>query len=331
MQTLSEVLGVGFRISVEQVGGLIDQQRGQINRYRATWLDLGTQLGLTSDDLGNIARAEIDAGRTSDQMGNDLKLMGLSEAHPGKELDDFVHVITDMGGTVSRVAPHMVVTFKDAMSQLAGITRTTLKDAKNAAQQGGLMAAERTQAQIMAKLSVYGRTAFNATDIALEASKAVPRTMFMPVNKIINAAREKTGDPKIVALGQALMTLSNEYARAIGGGHGTVHDKEAAERRLSAAQTQEQLEAVINVMRKEVVSEERAMPAARQQIRDIYNPGVGGPRGNSIEGEHGAPPPPGPVTGASGLPEGRTGTKGGRPVVVKGGRLIYSDTGEPAQ
>ncbi len=202
---------------------------------------------------------------------------------------------------------------------------------QNAAQQGGLMAAERTQAQIMAKLSVYGRTAFNATDIALEASKAVPRTMFMPVNKIINAAREKTGDPKIVALGQALMTLSNEYARAIGGGHGTVHDKEAAERRLSAAQTQEQLEAVINVMRKEVVSEERAMPAARQQIRDIYNPGVGGPRGNSIEGEHGAPPPPGPVTGASGLPEGRTGTKGGRPVVVKGGRLIYSDTGEPAQ
>lgn len=175
---------------------------------------------------------------------------------------------------------------------------------ENAAQQSGLVTAERTQAAIMAKLSVYGRTAFNATDIALAASKEVPRTQFMPVNKIINAGREKTGDPKVVALGQALMTLSNEYARAIGGGHGTVHDKEAAERRLSAAQTQEQLEAVINIMRREVIAEERAMPAARQQIRDIYNPGAGGSRGSSIAGEHGEKPPAGPVTGASGVPSG---------------------------
>lgn len=172
---------------------------------------------------------------------------------------------------------------------------------QNAAQFEGLKAAERTQAGIMAKLSVYGRTAFNATDIALELSKAVPRTSFQPVNKIINAARTKTGDPAIVALGQSLMTLTNEYARAIGGGHGTVHDKEAAEKRLSEAQSHEQLEAVINVMRKEILAEERAMPAARQHIRDIYNPNPNGARGKSIAGEHGAPPPPGPVSGASGF------------------------------
>lgn len=173
---------------------------------------------------------------------------------------------------------------------------------ENAAQQAGLVTAERTQAAIMSKLSVYGRTAFNATDIALEASKAVPRTQWQPVNKAFLAFKEKTGDPAVVALGQALTTLSNEYARAIGGGHGTVHDKDVAERRLSATQTPEQLEAVIKIMRKEVIAEERAMPAARQQIRDIYNPGAAGPRGSSIAGEHGVTPPPGPVTGASGAP-----------------------------
>jgi len=171
----------------------------------------------------------------------------------------------------------------------------------NAAQFEGLKTAERTQAAIMAKLSVYGRTAFNATDIAENLSKEVPRTQWQPVNRVLLAARTNTGDPKVVALGQALMTLTNEYARAIGGGHGTVHDKEAAEKRLSAAQSPEQLSAVINVMRQEILAEERAMPAARQHIRDIYNPDPNKPRGRSIAGEHGAEPPAGPVAGASGF------------------------------
>jgi hypothetical protein len=170
----------------------------------------------------------------------------------------------------------------------------------NAAQFEGLKTAERTQAAIMAKLSVYGRTAFKATAIAERLSDAVDRTQWQPVNRILNAAREKTGDPKIVALGQALMTLTNEYARAIGGGHGTVHDKEAAEKRLSAVQTKEQLRAVIAVMRQEILAEESAMPEARQHIRDIYNPKPGGAQ-HSIAGEHGMPPPNGPVPGASGF------------------------------
>lgn len=168
----------------------------------------------------------------------------------------------------------------------------------NAAQHEGLKVAERTQAGIMAKLSIYGRTAFNATQIALDLSKEVKRTDFQPINKVLNAARTKTGDPKIVALGQALMTLTNEYARAIGGGHGTVHDKEAAEKRLSEAQSHEQLNAVIEVMRKEILAEEAAMPEAREHMRQIYNPKPGS-AGKSIAGDNGHPAPRGPVTGAS--------------------------------
>lgn len=171
---------------------------------------------------------------------------------------------------------------------------------QNAAQFEGLKAAERTQAAIMAKLSVYGRTAFKATAIAEKLSDEVDRTQWQPVNKILLAAKEKTGDPKVVALGQALMTLTNEYARAIGGGHGTVHDKEEAEKRLSRAQSKEQLRAVIAVMKQEILAEESAMPEARQHIRDIYNPKPG--QGvHSISGEHGMPAPNGPVTGASGF------------------------------
>lgn len=161
----------------------------------------------------------------------------------------------------------------------------------NAAQQAGFVAAERTQAQIMAKLSVYGRTAYNAMDMAERMSDDVPRSQFVPVNRAINAWKTNTGDPKIVALGQAIETLTNEYARAIGGGHGTVTDKEHARERLNAAQTPEQLRAVIGTMRQEILLAEHAMPAARQQIRDIYNPTSAGPS-TTIEGPKVAPGTP---------------------------------------
>lgn len=284
---------------LENIPGFVDSKQAQVKAGLA---------GSTMDD----ETAEFLADRVA--MGDTKALVGLGRGAQGAEN------LAKINSIVARKAREG--------APVSDAARTILQ---NAAQQQGLIAAERTQANIMAKLSVYGRTAFNATDIALDLSKEVPRTSFQPINKVLNAARTKTGDPKIVALGQALMTLTNEYARAIGGGHGTVHDKEAAERRLSEAQSHDQLEAVINVMRKEILAEERAMPAARKHIRDIYNPTASGPRGSSIAGEHGAVSPPGPVTGASGMPEGRTGTKNGRPVIVKGGKLIYSDTGEAAQ
>jgi len=168
----------------------------------------------------------------------------------------------------------------------------------NAAQNAGYVTASRRQATIMANLSVYGRTAFRATDLAQEASDAVPRTEFQPVNKVLNAYRTKTGDPKIVALGAAVNSLINEYARAISGGRPTVHDKQHAEEMLSTAQTPAQFRAVLDMMRKELVSEEKAMPEAKKHIEGIYNPSsktgdhsVADRPGSKPEGGGALPPP----------------------------------------
>ena len=232
----------------------------------------GPQAASMDDDTAEFLADRVLAGDTK-------ALIGLGRGAQGAEN------LAKIQGLVARKAKEGQPVSQAARSILA-----------NAAQHEGLKTAERTQAAIMAKLSVYGRTAFNATDIAEKLSEEVPRTSFQPVNRILNAARTKTGDPKIVALGQALMTLTNEYARAIGGGHGTVHDKEAAEKRLSEAQNHEQLKAVINVMRQEILAEERAMPAARQHIKDIYNPSPDGPKGHTIAGEHTKSPTPGADT-----------------------------------
>ena len=141
----------------------------------------------------------------------------------------------------------------------------------NIADQAGRMTAERTQAGIASKLAVYGRNVDNAIGVAQAASAAANRTEFTPVNKAINAWKTNTGDPKIVALGQALNTLTNEYARAIGSGHGTVHDKEQAETQLNQARSHEQLVAIMNVMRQEIQMTKKSMPEARQEMRELYS------------------------------------------------------------
>lgn len=191
------------------------------------------------------------------RAGDTTALVGLGRGAQGAEN------IAKIQGAVARRTREGTPINEEARAMLA-----------NRANHEGFKAAERRQATIMANLSVYGRTAFAATQLAIDASDAVPRTEFMPVNKVFNAARTNTGDPKIVALGQALTTLTNEYARAIGGGHGTVHDKQMAEERLNAAQSPEQLRAVINMMRAEILAEEKALPEARKHIREMYNPGA---------------------------------------------------------
>jgi len=120
-------------------------------------------------------------------------------------------------------------------------------------------------------LAVYGRNVDNAIGVAEKASEEASRTSFVPANKAINAFKANTGDPKVVALGQALTTLTNEYARAVGGGHGTVHDKEQAEQHLNQAQSHEQLKAIMAVMRKEVEMTKKSMPEARQEMRELYS------------------------------------------------------------
>lgn len=141
----------------------------------------------------------------------------------------------------------------------------------NIADQAGRMTAERTQAGIAAKLAVYGRNVDNAIGVAEQASKEANRTDFTPVNKAINAFKTQSGDPKIVALGQSLNTLTNEYARAIGSGHGTVHDKEQAEQQLNQARSHDQLVAIMGIMRKEVQMTRKSMPEAREEMHELYS------------------------------------------------------------
>ncbi|HJP69398.1 MAG TPA: hypothetical protein VJ846_10890 [Sphingomicrobium sp.] len=134
--------------------------------------------------------------------------------------------------------------------------------------------AARSFGGMTAKQETYSNTAAKAIDIAEKASEAVPRTTWVPVNKAILAWREKTGDPKVAALGQSLETLTQEYARAVGGGHGTVSDKEEAREYLAKAQTHDQLVARFNIMRQEIARGRESVGESAAHVGEVYRKNI---------------------------------------------------------
>lgn len=146
-------------------------------------------------------------------------------------------------------------------SQEAGETGADVA-AANAGFQGE-KAAARTAGTKAANVDLAVSEAQKTFPIVREASAALPRTQFPGVNRALQAAQTGTGDPKVVALGTALNTAVNAYARAISpSGTPTVTDKEHARELLNTASTPEQLDAVLKVMEKE-------MAAARQAPKEV--------------------------------------------------------------
>ena len=123
----------------------------------------------------------------------------------------------------------------------------------------GEKAAARTGATRAANIGMAVAEAQQTFPLVRQASAALPRGQFVPVNRALQAAQTNTGDPRVVALGTALNTSINAYARAISPtGVPTVSDKEHARELMSTASTPEQLEAVLSVMEKEMKAAQKA-------------------------------------------------------------------------
>ncbi|KVN46847.1 hypothetical protein WT12_14775 [Burkholderia territorii] len=150
----------------------------------------------------------------------------------------------------------------------------------------GEKAAARTGATRAANIGMAVAEAQKTFPLVRQASAALPRTQFVPANRAIQAAQSNTGDPRVVALGTALNTSINAYARAISPtGTPTVADKEHARELLSTASTPEQLDAVLTMMEKEMAAARQAPTEVQaQQKARISGRGEGAPAVGTIEG-----------------------------------------------
>jgi len=194
-------------------------------------------------------------------------------------------------GRGAQGAKNIIALRREVMRQTreAGETGADIA-AANAGFQGE-KAAARTGATRAANIGMAVSEAKNTFPLVRQASAALPRTEFVPVNRALQAAQTNTGDPRVVALGTAINTSINAYARAISPtGVPTVADKEHARELLSTASTPDQLNAVLNVMEKEMAAAQKAPTEvmARQKARisgraEPTEPGTGGPAVGTVE------------------------------------------------
>jgi hypothetical protein len=125
------------------------------------------------------------------------------------------------------------------------------------------------------------------TLIGREASDAVPRTNWVPVNKAIQAYQSGTSDPDLKKFGASNLTIINTYARAINpNGVGTVADKEHAHEMLSTADGPEAYKAVLDQLDKEIEMAHNAPVKARAGFRSERAARTGGAKADA-----GAKPP----------------------------------------
>jgi hypothetical protein len=146
-----------------------------------------------------------------------------------------------------------------------GIDPTDIQ--QRAADAMGLGAQARSLGTSAGRMAAAAYEAQGAIQLGLDASAAVPRTSFVPLNRAYQMVQANTGDPALKQFVAANNTIINTFARAISPtGAPTVSDKEHAREMLSTADSSEAYAAVLQQMQKEIDMAHRAPEQARRGL-----------------------------------------------------------------
>lgn len=159
---------------------------------------------------------------------------------------------------------------QEAMKQ--GITGPAL--AAKMADFAGIMAGSRSVGVRQAQIELASSEALKMIKIVEDTSAKFGRTNFVPWNMALKAFETGTGQPEVKAMGAAINSLINVYARAINPvGIPTIQDKEHARDLLAVIHSPEQVDAVLGILKQEMTAA-RASPAdVREAMRQaIVNP-----------------------------------------------------------
>lgn len=151
---------------------------------------------------------------------------------------------------------------------------------------GGNVAAQRAAGNRAAQVGMAASEASQMADIAVEASKAVPRGSLMAWNAIKNAVKTGTSSPEMAAFVTATTSLVNAYARAVSPlGAPTDAMRQHAEQMLNTAQSPQAYEAVINQMKKEMGAALNAPSEISNQLKEQVagaHPGTSPPASSDL-------------------------------------------------
>lgn len=163
---------------------------------------------------------------------------------------------------------------------------------QNRANQAGRVREQGTLGTATANNTLYGNAAANTIDTAISASREVPRTNWVPVNRLLQMNQSAISDPKLAAFRTALLTTVNDYAKATTP-TGTPTDSQRAHAYevLNTAVGPEGVEAVLRMMHREIANTHRAIELTKTQLQS----GKGGhlpeltaePAGPNVHGSQG--------------------------------------------
>ena len=160
----------------------------------------------------------------------------------------------------------------------------------NAANKSSLTQLSKSEAMVGAFEKNFNRNA----DLALKQSTVVDSTGVPIVNSWINAGkRSVTGDPKLSAYDAAIKATVNEYAKIISGSMGNtataLGEIKKVNDLLAAAQTPEQVAAVIGMMKQET---QNRMTGFKEQKAELTS-GMKGKKNNANPSSPSVAPPSG--------------------------------------
>jgi hypothetical protein len=181
----------------------------------------------------------------------------------------------------------------DVLQRVPSFSPDPRQQLANKAEYGGAKAGSRTVGQRSANFELAKSEAYAMADLVVEASKAVGRTDFMPVNRLLLAAKEGTGDVATVQFGASINSFINAYARAVAPiGTPGVTEKEHAREMLNRAQSNDQVTGIIEQLKKEMVAAGQAPADVRAKQREAVMssaPELGPARGLGLQQPAAAP------------------------------------------
>lgn len=132
---------------------------------------------------------------------------------------------------------------------------------------GGLKAGQRTASTRSAGIEIAANEAAQLAPLALDASRKVARSGFMPFGKAQIMFDSNTNDPNLRQFAMANTALVNAYGQAMArGGTATVSDKDHARELLSTAFDQPSYEAAVGQLQQEIKAAQAAPKTVRSNL-----------------------------------------------------------------
>lgn len=203
------------------------------------------QGGLSEDTIDRMAKTAVDTGDPS-AVVREIGLRG--------------------GSKVDRDRLQEAITIEQNRQ---GVTPAEMQVRK--AEAAGLVSAERAGGTLTMKTERFANEALGMVKIAEEKAKLVPRSQFLPVNKLLIMVQNNTASKEQAEFAQANFALLTAYTKAINPqSGGTESQRKEAFENLLTASSHEAYAGVLEVIKREIAISRSANETTRTQIKGQF-------------------------------------------------------------